>query len=258
MPELYQPLSQDLITQRILFFFNQIRSNKDLERSPLLAHNEESANLEGKSLADYILEARMQLPLRRFTEIDQLQGIPGMNEESFTHLSRYMGLSAAEQFKRDMYDRVLLSNFELSYQRITFEDADFFASIISDKASLAETVAANLLLDSMGPLTEIEVRRQIRHSFLDTYTNGHLASFALALWFYEFDLDNWFTFDQVRESTEPYMDQHPLSSDRQDLHLFKGFDNKLLISGARTITHLPVVVNHAERSVTLWLCSLKD
>ena len=259
MPETHHSSTQDLASKRLLFFFNHIRSAKDLVGSPLLSGAVSEMDEEStQQLAKGILETRIGLPTRRFTEVEQLKGIPGISPEVLKKTENHLGQPAAEIFKQDMYKQVILSNFELAYQQITFEEKEMFEAITADHTALSEAVAAHLLLESVGPLTEVEIRRQIRHSYVDAYTQGHLGSFAFALWFYTFDLDNWFSFDQVRESTERYLDVHPLSSDQQTLYLFKGFDNKLLNSGGRTIPDLPVVVNHDEMTLVIWTCMLKD
>ncbi|MEM6629039.1 MAG: hypothetical protein AAF694_05180 [Bacteroidota bacterium] len=259
MPETHHSSTQDVSSKRLLFFFNHIRYAKDLRGSYLVSDiDSETYEDRSQALSRNILETRMQLPARKFTQVDQLLEIPGISSVTLGELQNFLGQSAAELFKQDMYKQVILSNFECAYQKITFEERALFEATTGDRTALSEAVAAHLVLESIGPLSEVEIRRQIRHSYVDAYTQGHLGSFALALWFYTFALDNWFSFEQVRESTEKYLDVHPLSSDTQTLYLFKGFDNKLLVSGGRTVPDLPVIVNHDEMTVAIWTCLLKD
>jgi hypothetical protein len=62
----------------------------------------------------------------------------------------------------------------------------------------------------------------------------------------------------VRKETEKYLTYHESQGNRLELRFFKGFDQNGLLAEAITVEDLPVVVNYAERRITIWGAGLRD
>lgn len=216
----------------------------------------------GETVAQRILDRRAEQQFNRFTDIDQLQGIDGFGQDKFQDLVYTFGVSAAEQFKQGMYNGVILSNWILEYDRTVFTDSAAFLQLVDDPAAFEAWVAdkvSDLAIQRTGDNSKgPEAARQLRNSCRETYFSGNIGSYALALWFFRFDEDNWFSYDRVREETEKYLASAPFVSDRAELRLFYGFENNGLLANPITVTGLPVVVNYLEQAITVWSSQLND
>ncbi|TAE57125.1 MAG: hypothetical protein EAZ89_04150, partial [Bacteroidetes bacterium] len=240
----------------------------------------------GKVVAQRILDLRETLLGQRFTSFSQLSDIQGLGEDKLDDLLQSSRYPAAEAFRRSMYRGVIMSNFILSYDSIVFEDEKSFLEtaimsnfilsydsiVFEDEKSFLETAASPQALRSLvaarvaalcyekyhnQELSRV-APRLLENLPLDTYTVANTAAYALALWFYRFDSDNWFTFDRVLKACMDYLEYYDQWSDRAELYFFKGFDNTWVLADPVTVSDLPFVVNYAEQSITLWTCQLND
>ena len=85
----------------------------------------------------------------------------------------------------------------------------------------------------------------------DVFSSGFLGSYAFALWFMEFDQDNWFSFDVVHKETKKYLNSYSSVSGRRELRMIKGSFPPMKLD-------LPVVVDYMDLSVTVWTGELRD
>lgn len=216
----------------------------------------------GKVVAQRILDLRETLLGQRFTSFSQLSDIQGLGEDKLDDLLQSSRYPAAEAFRRSMYRGVIMSNFILSYDSIVFEDEKSFLETAASPQALRSLVAARVAALCYEKYHNQELSRVaprlLENLPLDTYTVANTAAYALALWFYRFDSDNWFTFDRVLKACMDYLEYYDQWSDRAELYFFKGFDNTWVLADPVTVSDLPFVVNYAEQSITLWTCQLND
>ncbi|MEM7572766.1 MAG: hypothetical protein AAF433_07690, partial [Bacteroidota bacterium] len=102
--------------------------------------------------------------------------------------------------------------------------------------------------------------QELENAYIDDYHNSSPnATYALALWFYEFDADNWFSWEGIQEQTAVYFDHNSTTYPWfMELYFFKGFTNRGIVNPGICPEDLPVVVNHAEQSISFWVSALYD
>lgn len=254
------------VINRMLNFLNRAKTAEDISAGAVMDDPFEGPSelgyVIGDVVAQRIIDHRDALPSRKFTEIAQLNGISGLGEDKFNDLVYTFSMTGAESFKRTMYRTVLFDNWDLQYDSTRFEDVTDFQKIVDDECNFQTWVAQRV-----GEICErnygnhragILASRTLEGKPIEVYESGHLGSYALAMWFYTFDLDNWFTFEQVQKQTETYLDFFPQGKDQTELRLFKGFENSMVLADAITVADLPVVVNRSEQTISIWSCQLND
>lgn len=252
------------VSKRILSFLNAAFRPEDLLRKDLEDDpnsGSEKGYTIGEAVAQRIIDKRNSLPSRRFISITQLSDIAGFGEDKLADLIHTFSIPSAEAFKKSMYNGVIYENFELKYHSVYFENRQEFLDLVNGHAQFTDWVA-----DQVGQLCATRFANQhagrlagraLRCCYMEIFESGHVGSFALALWFYRFDQDNWFGFEQVRKKIESYLDALPNHQDRHELRLFKGFDSgQVLTQGSPK--DLPVVVNYSEQCITIWSGQLND
>ncbi len=169
---------------------------------------------------------------------------------------------AAKVFRAAMYDGVILNNWELEYFTTIFENEAAFQKVIGSKSALADFVATQVEQISHEKYSNSKAAELagalLRRCYDEHFPDSHYGAYALSFWFYQFDADNWFTFERVQEETEKYLTYYSSWDDRLELHLYKGFDNTGVLVSAVTQDDLPVVINRGERAITIWTCQLND
>ena len=261
--------SQDVpawVSQRILAFFNQAQNVDDILNGSIQDDPSDGPGRTiGPKLAARILRTRNQLPARRFREFRELDDIPGVGAGTIKDLVYSFGAGAAEAFQSAMYDNGLIyrENWTLEYSRTMF-DKDRFEELAFDEAKFRAFVVEKVdeLSRAAGDSEEMRQRMldNLSSTYIDVYNNGiPAAGYALALWFYEHDADNWFSWERIQEQTGPYFEHHIESREGEmELRFFKGFELVGLIRPGITPEDLPVVLNWAEQSITLWFSALYD
>lgn len=143
-----------------------------------------------------------------------------------------------QQFIENMCKKVLPESFVLTESSFCFENEDEFAAALSDSDSFLRFVQENWGFYCAG-------------SYSDVFFSGFLGSYALALWFMEFDEDNWFSFDDVHRETEKYLNSYSSVSERKELRIIKGSFLPMKLD-------LPVVVDYENMSFAVWTGELRD
>ncbi len=253
---------------RLLQYLNEAKNLEDLTREiqDKTAENENLPSGRGYAIGDTvakrILETRDGLRFRRFRELSEVEAIPGLGKDKINDIIENVCLPAALAFRNSMYDGVIFENWELDYQSYHFLDEDEFLATVESTSNLVDFVAEKveqMSLEQFNNPTAAELAGQIlKQSFYDHYDDGHYGSFAFAFWLYQFDADNWFSYDRVRQETEQYLSYYTGYQDRLEFYLFKEFENNGVLTSAITQTGLPVVVNYAERVITIWVSQLFD
>ncbi len=250
------------ILKRIMTNLNRFETVTELSKAVRDNPSNGSGYDIGEKVAQRILDRRSELPCDQFTSIGQLKAVAGLGDDKFQDLVYTFGNPAAELFRAEMYDRIIGYNWNLAFHRVQFEDQDEFLALVDDMAGFREWMVytvAELAEKRTGNCELFErITAQIASSCIQEYTNGDVAAYAFALWFYRFDQDNWFTFEAVRQVAADYLDYFTNPMERTELRMFYGFQNQGLLAQPVTITGLPVVVNYAEKAITIWSAELID
>lgn len=255
------------VAHRILTFFNEAQSIDDILDGTIVDDPSDGAGRAmGPSLAARILREKAHLPRRRFSSFDELDSIRGVGEGTIRDLGYSLGVTAAEQFQQSMYDYGIIyrENWTLEYVRAEFDDTETFEALVNDEKKFRHWVFEQIkALSSQRRVSESgqqAMLTQIKSAYIDSYHNGTPApAYALALWFYEFDADNWFSWEQVQAVCESYINHHMGGPNwGMELRFFRGFEQKDIIRPGITPPDLPVMVNWAEQNVSLWFSALYD
>ncbi|MEM6878002.1 MAG: hypothetical protein AAF544_05565 [Bacteroidota bacterium] len=255
------------VQNRILNFFNAANSVAEILDGTIQDDpSDGKGHTIGQTLAARILRVRNQLPWRRFTSLEQIDGIPGVGKGTIKDLAFSLGVPADVAFRNKMYESqtIYQENWPLEHLSFEYVNKEKFDNIANDHKQLR-----HLLADSIRKIAknrkvdetdQIAMQEEIKTGYLDRYHNSTpAAAYALALWFYEFDADNWFSWDTIQQRTIEYFDYHMGGSPwLMELYFLKGFTNRLSIPMGISPEDLPVVVNHAEQTVSFWWSTLYD
>ncbi|MEA3265688.1 MAG: hypothetical protein U9P42_01920 [Candidatus Fermentibacteria bacterium] len=143
-----------------------------------------------------------------------------------------------DNFVKSMREKILPDCFELKKIPFYFEDRDEFMSMAGDTQSFLSYVQR-----VSGFLCE--------GCYSDVFYSGFLGSYAFALWFMEFDQDNWFSFEDVLTETKEYLNSYSSVAHRRELRLIKGSFSPMNLD-------LPVVVDYENLTVAVWTGELRD
>ena len=250
-----------ILEKRLLYLFNQVRKVEDITSISWEMEDGDDEYGIGEIVAQRIIDKRKTLSYGRYTSAEQLADIPGLGTEKIEDIVKTFSIPSAEAFKRAMFRHVLQTNFELTYHSISFDHQSAFEAVVKNPKIFKDTISKHVHELASEYTTEealSNAKESLKTMYVETYKSGYVGSYAFALWFFRFDQDNWFTFEQVRKITEEYLDISFLSSDHQVFHLFKGFQNKDILSGGITTDDLPVVVNYDEQLINIWAGQLFD
>lgn len=269
MPDRLPSTLPSWVRVRVLHFLNEASDARTLLNQIPETKSEVDGRPQdyflGHKVAERILEMREILPGKRYSNLKQLRDVRGLGSDKFKTILQSFNLPSAQLFVNGLYEKKVLSkdNWTLQPHTLFFEKRAEFLEITHDSCRLksrVQNMLAELAQKHERPVAE---RRLLHHmtesAFSDTYTNStDEAALALALWFYQFDADNWFTIEKIQEECQTYFGLYRGSHTwRMDLHLLKPFDHSLLIDGLAPKA-LPVVCAEAELSVTIWLSGLRD
>lgn len=253
------------VANRILGFFNRVNSIDEIVNGPIEDDPSDGAGRTiGPTLAARILRERNNLRWRRFREFEELDAIAGVGEGTIKDLAYSFGKTAAQAFQEQMYDGTIYrENWTLEYEQTTFDKQETFTGLVNDEAAFRVWMEAKVREIAAERGVEEEkiktMTSQISSTYMDTYFNGTpAAGYALALWFYEFDADNWFSWEGIQKPTEAYFSHHSGYPWEMELRFFKGFKQLGIIRPGITPEDLPVVVNWPERAITIWFSALYD
>lgn len=254
------------IANRILGFFNRVQSIDEIVNGPIQDDPSDGPGRTiGPKLAARILRERNNLRWRRFREFEELDAVPGVGAGTIKDLVFSFGTTAAQAFQDRMYDDNIIyeENWALEYFQTTFDDQEAFNELVNDEAAFRAWVVEKIVQiatdKSLSEEQTMEMVRLLSSTYIDTYSNSTpAAGYALALWFYEFDADNWFTWETIQQPTGAYFSHHDGYPWEMELRLFKGFEQRGIIRPGITPEDLPVVVNWPEQAITIWVSALYD
>lgn len=256
------------VALRILNFLNAAQSAKDIAGKILDNPNVGGENAIGETVAARILEKRDSLQFGRFSSIVELEDIPGFGEDKMNDFIFTLGVRAADAFKKRMYDGIISDNWTLEHHTTIFETEEDFYITANIESNLVAFVADEVEKIALKNLENPDSNRDaaylakllVQKCYLDYYEVANFGSYAFALWFYQFDADNWFSFERVRTELESYLNYYAYlnAAYEQQLVLFKGFNNNPALVRAISPPDLPVVINPVERAITIWTAELRD
>ncbi len=253
------------VTNQILGFFNQVRSVDEIVNGPIKDDPSDGAGRTiGPSLAARILREKNALPRRRFTDFEQFDRIKGIGEGTIRDLVYSFGTPAAQAFQDRMYDGTIFQeNWTLEFDRTSFDSQKEFNELVRDGAAFRAWVVEKVreigVARGADEEQQAKMTENLRSTYIDSYSNSIPApGYALALWLYEFDADNWFGWEQIQKQTESYFSYHLGYPWEMELRFFKGFQQQGIIRAGIAPDDLPVVVNWPEKSITIWFSALYD
>lgn len=253
------------LAQRILSFFNSAQQVSSITNSIIQDDPSDGpGNTIGPTLAARILRARKVLPRNRFTNLEELDAIPGFGTGTWDDLIYTFGPTAGETFRRKMYEEHVIfeSNWPLWLFEYPIEDPKEFQELATDDLKFRAFIGQQLeqICATEGAQKEhcAQALEAVSTNYLDAFTNStQEAAHAMALWFYRFDADNWFSYEQVFEQTQAYFSFYPDYPWEMDLRFFKGIESTLIEPGI-TVSDLPIVINYPEQSISVWMSTLYD
>jgi len=255
---------ENWVALRILNFLNAAQSVNDIVGKVLDDPNSGGKTTIGETLAARILEKRKTTSFDRFHAINELDGISGFGEDKMRDLIFTFGVRAADAFRKNMFNGVLLDNWSLEHYTTIFEtEEDFYitANIESNLVAFVADEVEKISMQKFGDERAAYLTKLLaQNCYLDRYDVAHFGSYAFALWFYQIAYDNWFTFERVRSEIEQYFNYYAYlnAGYEQQFLLFKGFNNSAALVSAVTQPDLPVVINPVEHSITIWTAELRD
>ncbi|HMO38415.1 MAG TPA: hypothetical protein PKC76_03885 [Saprospiraceae bacterium] len=220
----------------------------------------------GEVVAARLLEKRDSLqPFRRFTSINELEGIPGLGPDKIRDLIYTFEERAADAFRRVMYEkRLILDSWKLEHYTSFFDTDEAFRLVTRNDANLSDFVARQVeriafdkYCDNRGAALAASL---VKRSYLERYEVAEFGAYAFTFWWYQIASDNWFSFENLRVVIAEYLNYYAyMNADReQQLLLFKGFPNAPALVEGITQQDLPVVLNPVERAITIWTSELFD
>lgn len=143
-----------------------------------------------------------------------------------------------KDFIETLKQKLLLQNFHLESQSVQLDDRDTFNAILETSNSFSNFISNQWSVNCDD-------------CFIDIYPSGFLGSYALALWFLEFDEDNWFSFKQIHAETNKFLNSYSSVEERNELRLIKGSFKPMNLD-------LPIFVNYKDLTITILTGYLND
>lgn len=245
--------------KRILSFFNKAKTATDITTTVLDDPNSGGTGSSiGEVVAKRILAHRNTLIPRFFREFSQLDDVQGLGPDKFKDLAYTFRHTAAEEFTHKLFHGVIHENWKIERHDRVFSDAELFQQISHDPLQLRKVIGEMLLeiaeTKFKGDNLLNLVPYLLTDTYLDHYQTQDAGKYAWALWWYRFDSDNWFSFDRICAAIADYLGTY--WNEEIELVLVKGFQGgRLWRSG---VTDLPVTLNKAEQTISLWRVELFD
>lgn len=176
---------------------------------------------------------------------------------------------SAQEFKRQMYTTDIFTgeNFRLTPHTTQLQPEILPGPVISDasiKKQIERTVydvcmarvAKNGAIAGIGKLVTVQhcerAVTQVKVMPLQRFVQSDAAD-ALAEWIFRVDGDNWYDFNSLLRETKNYL----VKRDRE-LFMLKGFSPYTVLVDTLSTEDLPIVLDLAEGTVTLWTLELAD
>ncbi len=251
-----------ILVNRILAFINRVRDAESFVAQTPVNPTDPSDKWVGETVASRILGVRNAIPGRRLKDLAQLSDIQGFGQEKFEDMLQIFQVDPSEAFRLAMYNGVLLENWILLHDTTTITPKAEFLDTVDNECNFRTYISHELKRICQERFQNQQAaklaERTLDGKYLERFEDAHLGSYPFAFWFYKIDMDNWFSFDTVRAKTEAYLSTYIASNHRLELRFFKGFNNSNILNTPLNTKDLPVVVNYAEQSISIWSAQLND
>ncbi len=252
----------DWAKDRLLSFINSARAPEAISKSEELKDDPTSGSSDGYTIgnktAQNILDAKKTLPKKKFNSVEQLLDVQGLGKDKLNDLLKSFSNRADDAFISTLYSKVMGDNWTLSPLIIDYATNEEFEETVKYAENFLRaigTLYAGTFVDYY-PAAQREIEMRVHRAHMENYFDAHLAAFPFAFWWYQFDHDNWFSYQAIKDICEKYLNHHG-NGDQMQLRIIhlKGYDS--ITEQQRGLT-LPVVVNFAEKRITLWEAVLND
>ena len=250
------------VLQRLLAFFNRVRSAEQILQAPELRDDPnsgaEQGYLIGQKVARHIIDHRATLPRRRYQTEADILAVPGLGRDKLNDLLYSFSTPADDHFVNALFDGILYDNWALRPSICSYDSPEALRQVADglDRFRLAVGELVAQAHDWSGGEREAGMR-VLRQAYVASYPEAHLGSFPFAFWWYQFDQDNWFSFETMRATCERYLSYHGFGAGGMQFRLVQLYnDTPANLVGRREM--LPVVVNYAEAKITYWTAELND
>lgn len=255
------------IQDRIVAFFNAAQNVEMILDGTIMDDPADGpGRVFGPALAARILRTKNELPRRQFSSFEEIDAIRGVGPDVIQDLVYSFGKTADETFRNSMYETgtIYMENWPLEYFRFEIGDKDTFYELTHNREQLRQFIMEKVAQVSKERGVSAEnteaMLTDLKQAYIDDYSNSTpIASYALALYFYDFDADNWFSWDTIQKQTLGYFDHYMNTNNwSMELFQFRGFRNRGIIEPGIAPEVLPVVATEAELAISFWITALYD
>lgn len=247
--------------ERLLNFLNQVQNTEDILKHPDFQDDPDSGSPEGYRLGEQtvqnLLDSRKANPSGKFASLEEVLAVPGLGEDKLNDLLHSFAVTADDAFVKTLYSELLGENWELFPRAIDYPSESSFREVVdqaeSFRRAVAPVFAESYTYYSREAQRELQMR--VHRSHQENYFESHLGSFPFAYWWYQFDQDNWFSYENMRLRCEDYLGYHGHDAMQYRVIHIGGFES---IEDFRRSHIVPVVVNYAEYRITVWDAQLND
>lgn len=250
------------VAAQILHFLNKVENAQAIVDRIQDDPNSGSDNAGiGITVAQRIIDKRESLQFKRFRSLEEIEDIQGLGSDKVKDMVYSLGIPANTFLRNILFDGILSDNWVLKEDTIQFEEEASFRAIADNGANFKNFVVERKY--GVNNFSQSPEMVALRSSFVENYDISDFGSHAFALYFYQFDSDNWFSYNIMRDACDRYLGYHPTLPGinyrpDQYLRLFKGFRDNRASATSNTMGILPVVVNYAEWTITIWEAELND
>ncbi len=247
--------------KRLLQFLNRVQTPEDILNHPDFQDDPESGSAQGYRLGEQtvqnILDSRNTSSTRRFSSVEDVLAVPGLGEDKLQDLLHSFALTADDAFVKALFNELIQDNWELFPLAIDYPSEESFRQVVDQAESFRRAVAPVYAerFSYYSREAQRELQMRVHRSHQENYFEAHLASFPFAFWWYQFDQDNWFSFERIRGFCEDYLNYHGNEAMQFRMIHLGSFES---IEDFRRSHVIPVVVNYAEFRVTIWDAQLND
>ncbi|MEM9884321.1 MAG: hypothetical protein AAF849_00395 [Bacteroidota bacterium] len=248
---------------RLLAAINFARTAEHIYQHPALQDDPSSGDgrgyVLGEKVAQRIIDYRAALARRRYENARQLLEVRGLGADKLNDLLFSFSTSADEYFRKLLFDGLLFDNWDVRAHSIQYDSKETFLGIANSGENFLR-VAADLYVKTLSNWSEeaqMQLKIRMRYAYHENYFDGHIGAFQLALWWYTFDYDNWFSYEKMKLACEQYLGHHNFGREGMQLRVLRLQELNPLAEFQRD-QMIPVIVNYPEQKITVWEVQLND
>ncbi len=179
-----------------------------------------------------------------------------MSESVIDHV-RSVSSPSASSFQAGMYKNVLGSNYQLKAHSYGLASSRLFRVVAGSEPLLREFISERVYELCRARNVEISRCGDVRADILVSRDYWSVSveerSHAFASWLFALDGDNWFPLADAKVETDAY-----LGVPERSLVMLAGFNPDGILVDLLSSNGLPVVLDAAEETITIWTNELAD